>query len=119
MGGPQALRQPAQHVMVRACLAHRLDHGAGDLQMGVSAGDVEIVMLQKCRRGQNDVGHFRRFRHELLMHTHEQIIAHESRTDLAQVRRNIHRVGILDKQSGHRRPVTQIARVARQDRTDP
>ena len=119
MGRPQPLGQRAQHVMVRACLTYRLDHGARDLKMGVSAGEVKIIMFQECRRGQDDVGHLRSLGHELFMHTNEKIVTTEARTDLAQIRRDIHRVGVLNEQCGNRGSVPQVARVARQDRPDP
>src|ERR1700693_4128027 len=45
------------HVVVRAALGIGLHYRAADLQIGVSAGGVEIVVFEKGRCRQNDIGH--------------------------------------------------------------
>jgi hypothetical protein len=45
MLGSKPVRNRANHFMVGARFAHRLDRLARDLQESVAAGDVEVVML--------------------------------------------------------------------------
>ena len=52
--------------------------GAADLQKRVAAGGIEVVMFEKGRRRQHDVGHRGRLGQELLVDADEQIVAAEA-----------------------------------------
>src|SRR3546814_20506844 len=56
--GAQTLGQLADDEMIGLRLGERLDHLARDLQMGVAAGGVDVVMLEEGGCRQHDVGHF-------------------------------------------------------------
>ena len=77
MAGAEALRQAADHLVVRAALGVGRQDGAADLQKGVAAGGVDVVVFEKRRRRQHDIGHRRGLGHELLVHADEQIVAGE------------------------------------------
>ena len=49
-----------------------------DLQIGVAAGGVDVVMLEERRRRQHDVGHRRGLGHELLVDADEEIVARKA-----------------------------------------
>ena len=85
----------------------------------MGAGGVEIIVLEKGRRRQHDIGHRRGFGHELLVDADEQVIAGEALSNETRFRGDDHRVGILDEQRGDRRPVAEIAPVAGQHWADP
>ena len=84
----------------------------------MGAGSVEIIVLEKGRRRQHDVGHRCGLGHELLMDANEQVIAGEALANESQFGGDDHRIGILDEQRGDRRPVAEIAAVAGQDWAD-
>ena len=44
----------------------------------MAAGGVDVVVLEKRRRRQHDIGHRRRLGHELLVDADEQIVARET-----------------------------------------
>ena len=91
---------------------------AAQLQIGVGAGGVEIVVLEKCRRRQHDVGHRRGLGHELLVDADEQVVAGKALTHETEFRGDHHRIGILDEECGNRRAVAEVAAVAGQHRAD-
>jgi hypothetical protein len=64
--------------------AWRLDHLAGELEDGVAAAGIDVVVLEEGRRRQHDVGHARGLGHELLVHADEQVVAREARAHLAR-----------------------------------
>ena len=74
----QPARQLADHVVVGARLGIGLHHRAGELQIGVAAGGVDVVMLQEGRRRQHDIGHCGGLGHELLVDADEEIVAREA-----------------------------------------
>ena len=78
MLGPQALGQACDHVVVLARLARRLDRGTRDLQHGMAAGHVYVVVFEKGRGRQHDIGHGSRLGQELLMHADEEIVTAEA-----------------------------------------
>ena len=73
--GAEAPGEPAQHVVVGARLAERLDGARAELEMGVAERDIEIVVFEEGRRRQHDIRHARGLGHELLVHADEQILA--------------------------------------------
>ena len=75
MLGAEPLGQRADDDMVRARLGVGLDHLARDLEAGVAAGDVDVVVLEEGRRRQHDVGHRGGLGHELLVDAQEEILA--------------------------------------------
>lgn len=114
----QPPRQFAQDPVIGLRLGQRLDHRPRDVEEAGAAGLVEIVVLEEGRRRQDDVGHRRRLGQELLVDAGEEILAQEAGTDLRRIRRDHHRVGVLDEERRHRRPVAERIPVAGQDRAD-
>ena len=104
--------------MVRPAFRERLDHRLGDEKMGMTACDIEVLMLEKRRRRQDDIGHRSGFGHELLMHADEQIVATEAVMHLAQFWTDDHRVGVLDDHRAYRRPAFQRVFLADEDRAE-
>ena len=76
---PSRVASPCSDLVVGAALARRLDQLGTDLDMGVAAGLVEVVVLHEHRRRQHDVGPARCFGHELFVHADEQVVARRSR----------------------------------------
>ena len=114
----EATGKRADHIVVRAAFAIGRQDRAAQLQIGVSAGGVEIVVFEKRRGRQNDVRHRRGFGQELLVDADEQIVAGKTPAHEPRFRCDDHRVGVLDKERCDRRPVAEVATVARQDRPD-
>ena len=56
----------------------RLDHLGAKQDVLMAAAAIEIVMFEKHRGGQDDVGELGRVGHELLVHGDEKIIAQET-----------------------------------------
>ena len=69
-------------------------------------------MLEEHRSRQNDIGDLRCIGHELFMHTGEQVLAQETFLHQPLLGRDIHRIGVLDKQRRHRRAaIKRIRRI--------
>ena len=75
MGNAEALRQLADHPVVLARFAGRLDQLRADGEILVAAGAIEVVVFEEGGGGQHHVGHLRGVGHELLVHRHEEILA--------------------------------------------
>ena len=82
------------------------------------ATPVDVVVLQEHGGRQDDVGHRRRLGHHLFVHADEKVLAAEAPLDLRLVRRDRHRVGVLDEHRRHRRTAEQGLRLAAKDRAD-
>ena len=118
MLGAEPLRQRADHLVVRAALARRLDQLRPEQDVLAAAGEIEIVVLDEHGRGQDHVRDLRGVGHELLVHADEQIVAGKAALDRLLVGRDGERIGVLDEQRGDRRPAAQRRPVAGQDRAD-
>ncbi len=119
MTGAEAMGESADHVVVRTAFSVGRKDCAADLEIGMGAGSVEIIVLEKGRRRQHDVGHCCSFGHELLVDADEQVIAGEALSNQTRFRGDDHRVGILDEQRGDWWPVAEIALIAGQHWADP
>ena len=118
MLGADALGQRADHVVVGAAFARRLDQLGAEQDVLVAAALVDVVVLQEHGGRQHHVGHLRRRRHELLVHAHEQVLAGEAGLHLALLGRHLHRVHVLDEQRRDRRAALDVVGIAGQHRAD-
>ncbi len=75
---PRRRSQTLQHLVVGAAFARRIDQLRSDLDMAVTAGLVDVVMLQEHRGGQHDVRPAGGLGHELFMRGDEQVVASET-----------------------------------------
>ncbi len=116
--GTDALGEGRDDVVVGAALARRIEQLGAQQNVLVAAALIEVVVLDEHGRGQHDVGEFRRCGHEMLVHAHEQILARKARLHLALLRRDLHRVHVLDEQRRHGRPIPQVGAVAREHGAD-
>src|SRR5271166_2463669 len=107
----EPLGEPADHIVIGPALGVGRQYGATDLQVSVSPGGIDVVMLQEGGSGQYDVGHCRGFGHELLVDADKQVGARETAMHKAGFRGNNHRVGVLDQQCRHRWSVPDVAPV--------
>ena len=105
--------------MIGSTFARRLDQLGAEHQKLVAAALVEIVVFQKHRRRQHDVGHRSRFGHEMLVNADEQVVAREAALHLALRGRHDDRVGALHQQRLDRAAATQGFGLAAQNRADP
>ena len=69
----------------------------------MTAALIDVVVLEKHGRRQDDVGHDRGLGHELLVHADEQIVARKAALDPFLVGGDRDRVGVLDQERGDRR----------------
>ena len=106
------------HVVIGAALARRVDQLQPQPDVLVAAAGVEIVVLQKHRRRQDDVGGARRLGHELLVHGDEQVLALKAAADLVLIGRDRGRVGALHEQRLDRRAALERVGLAAEDRAD-
>src|SRR5207247_6043030 len=111
-------RQRADDLVVGAAFAGRLDQLGPELDVLVAAALVEVVVLEKHGRGQGNVGHAGGLGHELLVYADEQVLAGKAALDEILLRRDRHRIGVLDDQRGDRRATKQGLRLADQERSD-
>ncbi len=119
MARPEPLGEPANHLVVRPALGIGRQHRAADLEIGMSARGINVVMLEKGRRRQDDVGHCRGLGHELLVYADKEVGALETAAHETGYRCYDHRVGVLDEERGDRRSVPDVARGTGQHRADP
>ena len=77
--GAEAPREAADHLVVRAALARRIDQLRAEQDMLLAAALVDVVVLDEHRGGQDDIGHAGGVGHHLLVHDGEQILAARSR----------------------------------------
>ena len=115
----QPHRQPLQHRVVGAALARRLDQLRADLEVGVAAGLVQVVVFHEHRCRQHHVGPASRLCHELFVHADEQIVTREPAAHAVAVRAHRQRILVLDQQGVHLRPITQLCPISRQHAADP
>ena len=87
--------------------------------MLVAATLVDVVMLEKHGRRQDDVSHARGLGHKLLVDAGEQVVAREALLDEGLLGCDRNRIGVLDEDGGDRRPTGKIIGVVRQNGTDP
>ena len=119
MLGPDPLGQGADHLVVGAAFARRLDELAAEPDILVAAARIDVVVLEEHGRRQDDVGHGGRLRHELLMDGDEQIVARETPLDAGLIGRDRNRVGVLHQHGLHGWAAAQRVGIAAQDRADP
>ena len=118
MGCAEAFGQRGDHIMIAARFGEGFDHLRADLQIHMAAAFVDVVMLEKRRGRQHDIGEGRGIGHELFVHTKEQVIPQQALAHLARFRRHHGGIGILHDHRGDGRPVADIARIVRQHRAD-
>jgi hypothetical protein len=104
--------------VVLARFADRFDQLARDLKRRVAARGVKIVVLEKRRGGQHDIGERRGLGHELLVHAREQVFAGQAGMYFVQFRADHRRVGVLDQQRGDGRTVLERFGISSQDRPE-
>ncbi len=97
MADAEPLRQRANHLVIGAAFAPRLDQLRPEQNILAAAGGIEIVVLDEHGGRQHDVGDFRGVGHELLVHADEQIVAREAALDHLLVGRDGDRIGVLDQ----------------------
>ena len=119
MFGADASSKRGDHLVIGAAALGRIDRLGGELQVLMASGGVKVVVLQKHRGGQDDVGVARGVGHELLVDAGEQVIARKAATHFLLIWRDGKRVRILDQHGSHGRAAFQRLRVAGQDRADP
>ena len=107
------------HRVVRPAFPRRIDQLRPDLEVGVPAGLIEIVVLHEHRRRQHDVGPAGGFGHELFVGADEQVLAREAAAHKVAVGADGERVLVLDEQRVHRRAVAEFRAVAGQHGADP
>ena len=93
----EPLGETANHLMVRAALGIGRQDRAAQLQIGVGAAEIDVVMLEEGCRRQDDVGHCRGFSHELLVDADEEIGTRKAALDQPRLRCHDQRVGVLDQ----------------------
>ncbi|OWK24136.1 hypothetical protein AJ87_26200 [Rhizobium yanglingense] len=98
----EALCELLDDKKVGAHRRRRFDEFRAEQDMVLAAGAVDVVMLDEHRGGNDDIGHFRRLGHELLVYGHEEIAPRKAALHKALLRRNVHRIGVLNKHGGDR-----------------
>ena len=88
MLGAEPPRQRADHLVIGAAFAGRLDQLRSEQNVLAAAGRIDIVVLDEHGGGQHHVGHLRRVGHELLVHAHEQIVAGKAALDRVLIGRD-------------------------------
>ena len=111
--------QRREDLVIGAALARRLDQLRPEENVLMAAALVDVVVLEKHRRRQHDVGNRRRLGHHLLVDADEEVLAGEAALDLRLLGRDRHRVGVLDQHRRHRRAAEQRLFLAAEDRADP
>jgi hypothetical protein len=71
----QKTRQRLYQFVIGTAFARRLDQLRPDLDVAVTAGLINVIMLHEHRRGQHDIGPASRFGEELFVRGDEQIVA--------------------------------------------
>ena len=71
------------------------------------AAAIDVVVLKKHCRRQDDISEFCRVGHELLMHDQKEILALEAFDDLALLGRDIGWIGVLHQHGSDRRATVQ------------
>ena len=110
MFGAEASSKLGNHLMIGAATLGRIDCLGGELEMLMASGDVKVVVLQKHRGGQNDVGVARGVSHELFVDASEQVIARKPAAHFLLAWSDGERVGVLNQHRSHRRAVFQRLR---------
>jgi hypothetical protein len=84
----EPLRQSADHLVIAAAFAGRIDELRPEQDVLAAAGLIDVVVLHEHGRGQDDVRHRGGLGHELLVRAHEQVIARETALHHILVGRN-------------------------------
>ena len=86
MFGADASSELSDHLMIGPAALGRVDCLGGELEMLMASGGVKVVVLQKHRGGQDDVGVARGVGHELFVDASEQVIARKSAAHFLLIR---------------------------------
>jgi hypothetical protein len=78
-------------------LTRRLDQPRPVENARMATPCIIVVVLEEHRRRQHDVGHLGRLGHELLVDHGEEALARKAFAGPRLVRRDVHRVGVLDE----------------------
>ena len=105
--------------MVGAAHARRVDQLGADLDVAVSAGLIDVVVLHEHRRRQHDVGEQRRLGHELLVYADKKIVAEKAPTHAVAVRCDHGGIRVLDQHGVDRRSATKRFAIPGQHARDP
>ena len=116
--GSHAPREIADHFVVAAAFAGRLDELAAEHQVRVATALIDVVMLEEHGGGEHDVGEFRRLGHELLVDAGEEILPRQPLLHLRLVGCDRGRIGVLHEQHLDRRAALEVISVAQQHRAD-
>ena len=104
--------------MIVAAFARWLDQFGTQNEVLVTAATINIVMLKKCCGRKDHIRHLRRLRHELLVHTDEEVVAGETALNLGLIRCDGNRIGILDDKRVNGTTALQYGHLAGQDCSD-
>src|SRR6185437_14532070 len=118
MDGVEPPRQPLQHLVIRTALAGWLDQFGPDGDVLMATTVVKIIMLHEDGGRKHDIRHLRGFGHELLMNDHEQVFTRKALAYQRLLRRNRHRIGVLDQHRLDRATSVQRLRIASQNAPD-
>src|SRR5262245_61071855 len=116
--GTKAFGECANHLMIVAAFARRLDQFGSENEILVSASAINIVVLEEGRRRERHICHLAWLRHELLMNADEQILASKALLDPVLIGRNRDRIGVLDDQRLNGTTALQRLLLAGQDPAD-
>ena len=119
MFGADASGECGDHLVIGAAAFGRVDHFGGELQVLMSPGGVDVVVLQKHCGRQDDVGVARGVGHELLVDAGEQIFARKTAAHFLLMRRDGERVRVLNKHRSDGRAALQRLGLASQDCANP
>ena len=111
---PHPRREPAEDLRVRQRLAQRRDRRPVERRVVMAVREVQVPVLELCRRGQHDVRPVRGVGLEVLEHHGEQILAREPAQHRVAIRRDRGRIAVVDDERPHRR--TADAGVALRER---
>ena len=115
----EALGQFLDDEVIGARPFRRLDQLRAEQDVLVAAAAIDVVMLEEHRRGQHDIGELGRVGHELLVHAGEEVVAQKALDHQPLLRRDVHRIGVLDQHRRHRRAAIERVRRVHQHRADP
>ena len=93
----ESVGQRADDLVIGAALARRVDEFRADLDEGMAARLIEVVVFQEHGCRENDVRPTRGLGHELLVRADEQIVAGETTAHAIAVRAHGQRVLVLNQ----------------------
>ena len=89
-----------------------------EIDVLVAAAAIDVVVLEEHGGRQHDVGELGRVGHELLVHAGEEVVAQKPLLHQPLLRRDVHRIGVLDQHRRYRRAAMERIRSVHQHRPD-